>query len=60
VTAKDGGNADNVWNNYLPTAFDLFPRQAAKKKKNMYHRGTENTECNYSKAFTVITYVFKT
>jgi hypothetical protein len=30
VTARDGGNADIVWNKYLPMAFDLFSRQDAK------------------------------
>jgi hypothetical protein len=31
VTAMDGGNADIVWNKYLPRAFNFIHRQAAKK-----------------------------
>jgi hypothetical protein len=41
--------------NICPRLYILYSRKDAKKnKKNMYHGATENTECNYSRGFTVI------
>jgi hypothetical protein len=60
VTAMDGGNADIVWNKYLPITLYIPISQSRKEKKNMYHSGTENTECNYSKAFTILLTSLKT
>jgi hypothetical protein len=33
VTARDGGNADNAWNNYLPTTFYFLSRKGAEKTR---------------------------